>query len=613
MVVGAIVLASFLTTMLWALTFPIMLAPDEDNHYDYAVTVFTLRRGMVPSENRVGRDTHPVVKYLLSATRARTLKVDPYVRLGPHDLTLAHMNEIDRRAPITTRENLLAFPNRRIPYISRAYPIGYYALAAIAIAIASFLTGGSAIWEFLAVRMLSATFLIPTLLFTWLALRELNVRPARSIALLALVAFFPITIWTFGSVQPDTLAAPLCAISTWLALRLRTRVRDWKLYTSLCVSFALLAIVKPHYLVAEFIPIIGLLVTRMSFVRRPFTSVAMLTALIVSPAVAFASLNDTLRIQSSAPGFCDSAKTIASVKTFSEASSFVHDGIVAVIQDGFRGGIGLNSFWLTFTAYRNRTLIVGNESLTAGLLALIPIATSILAFASLWLLMRNAFRIFMISRLRSGRSALQILTSNVVINTYLVFLVIFTGVEIYVGGYMPVQGRYFLPYLGSIWLLALVRAPRVLGIRTGAAVTKRLVLLVGLFTAGAFVSQFPTLYADFYKPVHAPPRAGDERNVKINAEVSNNSIRISGFAIDLREAAPLTNISVLLDGRRIVPISFYDRPEMACFYEDSLVHSGFAGVVERKSISRGRHTVEMVGNAKVAAAPAIASATFFIR
>ncbi len=614
-VVGAIVLVSFIATILWALTFPIMLAPDEDNHYDYAVTVFTLRRGMVPSENRVGRDTHPVVKYLLAATRARILKVDPYVRLGPHELTLAHIRDIDRRAPITTRENLLADPGLKIPYVSRAYPIGYYALAAAAIAIASFLTGGSAVWEFLAVRILSATFLVPTLIFTWLALRELKVGSIRSLVLLALIAFFPVTIWTFGSVQPDTLAAPLCAISTWVALRLRKRILDRKLYALLCVSLALLAIVKPHYLVAEIIPIFALIVTRLPLMKRPLTSVALLTALFAFPAASFASVYDTLRVQSAATGFCDTTRMIGSAKTLSEASSFVYDGIAAVVQDGFRGGIGLNSFWLTYTAYRNRTLIVGNESLTAGLLVLIPIATSILAVASLWLLLRNAFRIFVISRRRSLLTAFKIMTSNVVINSYLAFLVIFTGVEIYVDGYMPVQGRYFLPYLGSIWLLALVRAPRVLGRRPGEAVTKRLLVLLGLFTCTAFVSQFPTLWNEFYKPATASPRAGDERNVEIHAEVGNNSIRISGFAIDLSEAAPLRNISVVLDGRRIVPISFIDRPEMLCFYEESLLHSGFAGDVTRKSISPGKHIIRMVvGNpSNVSAAPGIASATFFVK
>lgn len=614
MLVGAIAFASFVSTTLWALMFPIMLAPDEDNHYDYAVTVFTLRRAMMPSENRVGRDTHPIVKYLLSATRARILKVDPYVRLGPHDLTLAHISEIDRRAPVTTRENFLANPDRKIPYISRAYPIGYYAIAAVAIAIASFLTGGSAVWEFLAVRILSATFLVPTLIFTWLALRELKLGSIRSLVLLALIAFFPVTIWTFGTVQPDTLAAPLCAISTWVALRLRTRVLDSKLWALLCVSFACLVIVKPHYFVAEFIPIFGLLITRLPFMTHRLTSVALLTALIVLPAATFASLNDTLRIQSPGPGFCESTKTVGSAKTLSEVSGFVYDGIAAVVQDGFRGGIGMNSFWLTYTAYRNRTLIVGNESLTAGLLAFIPVATSTLAFASIWLILHNLFRLFAISR-RSVRTALQILTSNVVVNTYLVFLLIFTGVEVYVDGYMPVQGRYFLPYLGSIWLLALVRAPRVFGNRSGESVTKRLLLLVGLFTGAAFISQFPTLRAEFYNPAKTSPRVGDERNVQIHAEVTNSSIRISGFAIDLSEAAPLTNISVVLDGRRIVPIEFFDRPEMLCFYEESLLHSGFAGVVNRNSVSRGKHTVKMISGSgkKLYAAPAIASTIFFVK
>ena len=348
-VVVAIIFVSFIATIIWSLTFPIMLAPDEDNHYDYALTLFTMRRAMVPSENNIGRDTHPVVKYLLSRTRARVLKVDAYVRLVPMDLTLAHFRDIDRHAPVITRARLLANPVRKIPYVSRSYPIGYYALAAIAIAIASSLTGGSAVWEFFAVRMMSATFLIPTLVFTWLALRELRVGATRSLLLLAIIAFFPVTMWTFGTVQPDTLAAPLCAASTWLALRLRHRILDWRLYALLCVCFAMLAIVKPHYLIAELVPILALFVTRLPFRKRPFTSLAMSLALFACPATAFASVNDALRTVSPPAGFCVT-KTIASSKSFSESFSFISSGIAAVVQDGFRGGIGLNSFWLTFTA-----------------------------------------------------------------------------------------------------------------------------------------------------------------------------------------------------------------------------------------------------------------------
>jgi hypothetical protein len=575
----------------WAVVLPIFLSPDEDSHYDYALTLYTAGRPMRPAENVVGRDTHPVVAYLMTATHARQQRLDTAVRADSGYGGAAYFRALDAKAPHVDARVERAGPIDPVPYISRLYPIGYYALAAIAIGLGDLLTHGSAVGELFFARFLSVALLAPTLLFTWLALRELGIGTRKALLLLACTALLPMTAWMAGYVQPDDLVCALVAPIVYLALRLRRDPNNPALLAVLGGLLAALIATKQQYFLAVYVPIVAMLAVR-SPLRWSLCALRWPALTTVPPLLAFALTAPLLRAAPGGSGVCRIASGLSAARRFGTAHvvHFLAHGLVTTIDGSFLPGSGLASFWLAYTAYRNTLIVLGTPALS--LLAIMLLSALSLIVVGLFAVRACAVaaRLGTIGRRRSWGSALRVATSNVLVNAYLFYFVILCGYEMSIGGYIPIQGRYWLPFVPAIWLIVVNIAPRALPPRLARALGAVMLTLILGFDVLASAFAFPSLHDRFYAPA---PRTEPAKEIMADVATArgHGSVIVSGTAIDLRDASPVDRIVVRVDRGTDLPVRRVPRPEVLCSMEETLLRTGFEASVPTSTLRAGRHDI----------------------
>jgi hypothetical protein len=273
----------------WMLMLPMFLSPDEDTHYDYALTLYSAGRPVKASEDRVGRDTHPIVEYLMRATHARQQRLDRNVGADPGYGTLDYFRNLDKLAPQVSRTAFHDNPIDPAPYISKVYQIGYYALVAAVIASTANVSHDSAVADFFVARFLSVVLLVPTLIFTWLSLLRLSIGSKRALLVLACIALFTLSNWTAASIQPDNLAYFLVTASLYLALRLRDNPSNVALQALLGLLFAALIAVKQHYFAAVCLSTVAMLAPRLNFGRYALAGVRCFALLAIPSVFSFAA------------------------------------------------------------------------------------------------------------------------------------------------------------------------------------------------------------------------------------------------------------------------------------------------------------------------------------
>jgi hypothetical protein len=576
----------------WMLMLPIFLSPDEDTHYDYALTLYSAGRPVVASEDRVGRDTHPVVAYLMNATHARQQRLDRNVGADPGYGTLAYFRHLDALAPHVNRT---AFHDQRIdpaPYISKVYPIGYYALVAAAITATASISHDSAVAEFFVARLLSVLLLVPTLLFTWLALLKTSLRPKRALLVLACIALLPLSNWTAASVQPDNLAYLLVAAALYVALRLRDAPSNVAMQTILGLLLGALIAVKQHYFAAVFVTTAVMLASRLDFRRHTLAGVRCLAFLAVPPLASFLATRPFLTPPASGVCTLDRGVSLAHQHGLSALFSYVVNGLFTAFANTFLNGLGLQSFWLYFTAYRDAPITIVKPFVTSAMLVLISAVSIVVLTLFLMRLMQTVRRLARIATHRSLRSALRVASSNVLVNGYLAFFVIIYGFEISVEGFVPIQGRYWLPFVAGLWLITIDIAPRALPRRLRHVVARGLstALLLCVIVANAF--SLPSLYSRFYANV-APLTAKDETLAELHVSRSGDILDFTGYAVDRRDASPVRQSVLLLDGRRLIHTQAAESPGLACDLETTLANAGFEARVRAANLAPGRHRLSL--------------------
>ena len=577
----------------WAIVLPIFLSPDEDNHYDYALTLFTAGRPMHPNENLVGKDTHPVVDYLMSATHARQQRLDYAVGADRGFGTPAYDRALDAGAPRVDPRAFAAGPISPAPYISRLYPIGYYALAASAIALGDRLTHGSIVGQFYFARYLSIVLLVPALVFSWPALLELRIGTRRATLLFACTALLPMTAWMAGYVQPDDLVCALVAPILYLALRLRRNPGDARILGALGLLLAALMATKQQYFLAVYLPIVALLAARIPFAGWALALRAF--AFVTLPAfAAFAVTEPMLRAAPGGGGVCRYANplgTAAHAGPAALAAFFAH-GISTTVTGAFFVGSGLESFWIAYGAYRNDAIVLGTPAATTLALALFPAVSPLFVILFLARVVRVAPRLLAVARRRSWRSAARVATSNVLVNGYLCYFAILCGFEMSIGGHVPVQGRYWLPFASAVWVMTVVIAPRALPHRFGRAVSTSVLASILAFDVLATAFTFPSLHARFYAPVarHAPD---SETYADVAASARDGDVLLRGRAIDLRDASPVERVVLRIDATLDVPAHDVARPDTVCDMETTLLQTGFETRLPARALRAGKHRVRV--------------------
>lgn len=589
---------TFVTTVLaftmvmavgWLFYLPIFLNPDEDSHYDYALTLFSAGRTLAPSEHTVGRDTDPVVEYLMRATGARQARIDVSVPAPPGYGTPAFFHRLDTEAPHPRFDH----PIDPAPYIGRFYPIGYYAMAAGAIAIGDAIFAHSIVAQFFAARALSVLFLVPTIVFGWLVLIELRVPKALARAILVCVALMPLTAWMAASVQPDTLVCALISPIGYVALRLRRDPTNPKLLTILAILLAVLSSTKRHYFLAMYLPVAAMLAVRVPWRSAPTRALAILAIVTTPAAIAIVLTENLLHPAQAATGLCQvpSHLKLAAQDGLGILFHFLTSGMQNAIVGTFFGDDGL-SFWTNYTAYRNQSLVIISRSFTSALVRPIPALSVLIAVLFIVRLIAIAKRLSTVAKYRSLLVAARLATSNVAVNGFITFGVILYAFQIFDGGETPMQGRYWLPFMPIVWLITFSIAPQGLPDRFRDPVRNVAVVLVMAFGILASAYTFPSLRTRFYsEPTYPKPQ--QELTSAIWAGKAGDYVRINGVAYDLRSAAPVQRVILKLDGQRDIVTTAFDRPDVQCDMEQTLLHVGFLARLPIAGLRPGEHTVEV--------------------
>lgn len=573
----------------WAFFLPIFLNPDEDSHYDYALTMFSAGRPMRADEHVVGRDTHPVVEYLMRETHAREQRLDLNVGAPRGYGTATYFHELDARAPHAS----LSASINPAPYISRLYPIGYYALAAAAVAIGDTASHHSAVAQFFSARILSIALLVPTLWFTWQMLVELRLVRRRVSAIFACVALMPLTAWMFASVQPDVLVCALVAPITYVSLRWRNAPAESKHLIVLGFLLAALAATKLHYFAAMYLPIAAMLAARLPWRSMPRSAAFAIGSISIPPVLAIVGTGRFLHTTEVVTGICQSPSGLS--VALKEGAGATAQFFALGLQRGLRGtflDVSGSSFWLNYTAYRNTPLDIISHPFSSALTLILQALSVVMAILFVVRVYRIGRGIFNVAIRRSWRTAATIATSNILVNSLLTFIFIIYGFQLYVGGDIPMQGRYWLPFLPAIWLVTFTIAPRALPRRLSIPVARVAFVLVFGFATLASAYTFSSLHERFYD-THPNDSPSNEFTSAIWADVSNDVVRINGVAYDLRLASPVEEIEVRIDGRkRFAPVRF-DRPDVQCDMEKTLLHVGYRLRIAATSFAPGSHRVDV--------------------
>jgi hypothetical protein len=621
-IAAAIIIVATSLAAGWALYLPMLLSPDEDSHYDYALTLYTAGRTMRPDEKIQGRDTHPSLEYLMTRTHVRQMRLNERVRAEPGYGTPDYLRALDAQAPPIDVQRFKNGPIVPVPYISRLYPFGYYALGAGAISLATLSAPHSIVRQFYFVRFLSVALLPITLFFTWLSFRELGLGERRSLLLLAAVAFLPLTAWMAGSVQPDNLVCALAAAIVFTALRLRRDPQNLRIYLALGLLLAALIATKRHYFASLFLPIALLAGVRL---WRPFdlkrTAAAMLL-LAGLPVLGFLATEPALKTLPGASGVCLLSSGGGSPRDVYLAG--LHEAFVNTFLDS----LGTRSFWNSYSAYRNSYIDIGSPAVTHAIVTMIPGLTLIVAALFLIRTAQNAVRVARVARRRGTLSALRIVSSNVLVNGYLTFFAILWTYELMVGGHVGIQGRYWLPFLAAIWYITVQIAPRALPRSYAKAATIVLLAMILIYDAGATAFAFPSIHARFYGPPVAPDPKLDlfthfsaGRRIDINGvdlgtiRRDHPPVRLWGVVLDMRSASGPLKAYVLIDGTKRVDTVPAARPDIECDTEKSFLNTGFEAVIDPSTLAPGRHRLTILATTPWSSQPieGNGTATFEVR
>jgi hypothetical protein len=349
---------------------------------------------------------------------------------------------------------------------------------------------------------------------------------------------------------------------------------------------------KRQYFLAVFVPIVAMLAVR----TPPKWSAGWLRwpAWLTLPALAgYLATEPFLRAAPGGGGVCRIAGGLSEAKRLGGAhvAHYLSHGVSTTFEGAFLPGSGLESFWLAYTAYRNTLLVLGSPAVTQAATVVIPALSLIVALLFAVRLVRVAPRLATVARRRSWRSAARVVTSNVLVNAYLCYFAILLGYEISIGGYIPVQGRYWLPFVSGVWLIAVVIAPRALPRRWARAFGGVILTLILAFDVVASASTFPSLHDRFYAPRRAALTPEREVLADVVATPGASGISVRGVAVDLRDAAPVERVVLRLDDQTDVTARSVPRPDVLCNMEQTLLQTGFEANVSKHELAAGRHDI----------------------
>jgi hypothetical protein len=610
LIAAGIVALGLALALVWAFRVPLFQSPDENAHADYAFALFSTHAPIRARDATPATDVHPAVRYLEDHSGFRTMRYNPDGRVPAGYGTREYFRALASDAP-RVPATFLAQNGGHVPWVARYYAYLYYALDALAIGAGALVSGGSVVAEFFAARLFNVVLLGITLVLTWLTLVELRLNAHFRLALLAAIAWFPLTSWVSAYVQPDNLAFTAVALVFYLSLRLRRAPDVIRAALWLGLALGLLALTKPQYFIPVALPALldrtlrsvprlrtlGGWVAYLAFAAGPAVLCA-LSALWVS-----AGLGHQVGVIVAA-----NANPLGVMWShgFPAFAGYVIGQIADAWRTTFYYGLPFVSYWgmISWTGYRFE---FGSGPLTDLVFTLIGLFSQVVAVLVAVRLVLVWRRLANVARRSSRFAAAKLLASDVILNGYLLFGVAIFAVLISTGGALGQQGRYWLPLILPAMLCATRYAPQVF-----RRAPERRVFALGMslglviYSIAGSYAGLAALEGRFYRPSLA--RTYWEYQARITRIGPYNLYEpqdepfhlkphafypLDGWAIDSRTGKPALAVFVAVDRRLFRRTrNGLSRPDVVLrLHDDTLVDSGFATVLDTAALSPGEHQI----------------------
>jgi hypothetical protein len=427
----AIVVAACSLSLYWVFLVPIFQAGDEDHHIDYVFNIYSAGRLLSareparpwntrPSGTRYDPDAmfHIYTVYLIHVADEEGILTRPGAKVPDGYGTAAYYRELDSHAPRVSTEPP-APDGRRTHGTLTMYPFGYYALAAAWMGLAGHIFGDRLTVLFFGARILSVFLLAASLVLTYLVIRELGIKPARSRALTAVVGFFPLTSYVSSYVQPDNLGFTLVMLCCYLALVVRRKPYGAWLTLLLGCSLGALLVTKYQFYVCVLPPVLGLLLTgrRMPAQGHPSATIAPapgrarfiamlgLPSLVLGLVQLWIVWGPGRNTITQNPNLDHTALSDALSHGAAAAVAFVVRGAVKAFQDYYLGGLTFRSYWGAF-GWTETPLVIVSEPITQLVRTITVAITIVMVMLALLRLGQVTAKLTRVARRGRARAAL---------------------------------------------------------------------------------------------------------------------------------------------------------------------------------------------------------------
>jgi Predicted membrane protein (DUF2142) len=474
-VVGACLLATY-----WAFLVPIFEQPDEPQHFDYALSIYSAG-GLLNARDRPTLHTgesdvaHPDLQYLVGQTSFDLVHHHPGTRMPPTYGTTAYFNALDAGAPPLGKQSVPLVN----PALLTLYPFGYYALLAGWVAIVTHLTT-SLTAVFFAARLLSVALLCCSLLLTFAIAAQLGLGRWRSILLTALVGFLPLTTFVSSSIQPDNLSFALVSFCILMTVRARRGMSLWTL-TLLGAGLGLLLVTKVQFFLCLLPVLVLTLGPPLLRTGRRRSSLASSLVVLVLPSVVLGAVSLWVVWGSSPQVYSTAAAGYPNTEGLRTAIAHGVGGVLryALITaatagaDFYVGGATFSSFWGEF-GWLDAPLVIASSRVNLLVDAILLLGT----IGALWLMVIRTLRLVIRLRTTAARLKLPVIcrltARDPFLSTYLVFTSFMFLLYFLTAGTFGPQGRNWIPFLLPTLMIATRYAPEVL--KGAKRVTSGLVL-----------------------------------------------------------------------------------------------------------------------------------------
>jgi len=506
-ILGAMGLASY-----WVFLVPILEAPDEQLHIDYALNIYSAGRlisarepyhawntPIPPMQLNVEMVVHVYTRYLIEASDLKRILFHPSEKIAAAYAAKGYYSDLDRNAPDEKSGDMDGEP-RVIVSFTTVYPYGYYSLVGAWMGVLGHFSHRLTVL-FFGARMLSVILLGVSLLLVHATARELRFGRGRSILLTAIIGFFPLTSFVASYVQPDNLAFTMVMLCAYLALLVKRR-HNKNTLLFLGLSLGLLCVTKYHYYICVLIPILGMLLAcrlggSLKGIRwKTLITITFLPTFLLMFVQIWINYGSRMGPLNPPPGpFGPLREASTGIVTLTH---FVWRGLVEGFDNFYMSGTTFTSFWGRF-GWMDTPLVIVSAQVDDSIRSGIRIFTVVTLALMLIRLGQVVARLVVVARRGHWRSALHVAFANPLLNALLLFTPFMLAVAALLGHAAADQGRNWLPFILPIFLVTMQYAPKALPRPANTVLSN--ILTVGLTLYCVFGSYYSiqSIIARFYE------------------------------------------------------------------------------------------------------------------